>query len=134
MHTGAAVTPLDSAVRELFDRTTRLAATLLDVPVALITIADADQLHFASYVGPESPWGSTAGIPFSHSACQHAIRSRLPLAIENARTDPLVRDSPAIGALGIGAYLGVPIGDAGGSPIGTLCAIDTKATTIAHEM
>ena len=133
VHTGAAVTPLDSAVRELFDRTTRLAATLLDVPVALITIADADQLHFASYVGPESPWGSTAGIPFSHSACQHAIRSRLPLAIENARTDPLVRDSPAIGALGIGAYLGVPIGDAAGSAIGTLCAIDTAPRAWANE-
>ena len=65
----------DAAARTLFDRTTRLAASLLDVPIALITIVDDDQLHFASCVGPKQPWGSTPGIPLSHSACQHAISS-----------------------------------------------------------
>jgi methanogenic corrinoid protein MtbC1 len=133
VRTGAAATPLDPAVRELFDRTTRLAAALLDVPVALITIADGEQLHFASSVGPTDPWGSTAGIALGHSACQHAIRSGLPVAIEDARTDPLVRDSPATAALGIGAYLGVPIGDHGDSAIGTLCAIDTAPRAWADE-
>src|SRR5512145_1942463 len=103
----AALHVYDAAARELFDRTTRLAASLLDVPVALITVADDDRLHFVSSVGPEHPWGSTAGIPLIHSACQHAIRSRQPLPIEDARVDPLVRDSPAIGELGIVAYLGV---------------------------
>ena len=115
----------DTAARTLFDRTTRLAASLLDVPVALITIADDDQLHFASCVGPKHPWGSTPGIPLSHSACQHAIQARRPLLIEDARIDPLVKDSPAIGVLGIVAYIGVPLTGSGGRTIGTLCAIDT---------
>ena len=123
----------DPAARELFDRTTRLAASLLDVPVALITVADDGQLHFASCVGPEQPWGSTAGIPLSHSACQHAIRSQQPLPIEDARTDPLVRDSPAIGELGIVAYLGVPLAGSGGRTIGTLCAIDTTPREWTEE-
>ena len=57
----------DTAARTLFDRTTRLAASLLDAPVAVITIADDDQLHFASCVGPTQPWGSTPGIPLSQS-------------------------------------------------------------------
>lgn len=124
----AASTPThayDAAARELFDRTTRLAATLLDVPVALITIADDDQLHFASCFGPKQPWGTTPGIPISHSACQHAIHSRRPLLITDARTDPLVKDSPAIGALGIVGYIGVLLNGSGGRAIGTLCAIDT---------
>jgi MerR family transcriptional regulator, light-induced transcriptional regulator len=121
---GAAATPLDGAVRELFDRTTRLAATLLDVPVALITVVDGEHLRFASVVGPRDPWGSTPGIPLRHSACQHAIRLRKPLPIEDARVHPLVRDSPAFEALGIRAYLGVPVG--GEQPIGTLCAIETS--------
>ncbi len=125
MDAGVAVSPLDTAARAVFDRTTRLAAVLLDVPVALITFADEEELHFASCVGPRDPWGSTRGIPISHSACQHAIRSRQPLLITDARTDPLVKDSPAVGALGIVAYLGVPLNGAGGRPIGTLCAIDT---------
>jgi MerR family transcriptional regulator, light-induced transcriptional regulator len=130
VRTGAAAASIpththDAAARELFDRTTRLAASLLDVPVALITVADDDRLHFASCVGPQHPWGSTAGIPLSHSACQHAIQSRQPLLVEDARSDPLVRDSPAIGELGIVAYLGVPLTGTRGRTIGTLCAIDT---------
>jgi MerR family transcriptional regulator, light-induced transcriptional regulator len=115
----------DAAARTLFDRTTRFAASLLDVPVALITIADDEQLHFASCVGPKHPWGSTPGIPLSHSACQHAIRAQRPLLIEDARIDPLVKDSPAIGVLGIVGYIGVPLIGSGGRTIGTLCAIDT---------
>jgi methanogenic corrinoid protein MtbC1 len=126
VRTGSDASPMDAEARELFDRTTRLAASLLDVPVALITIADGDELHFASCVGPQHPWGAAPGIPISHSACQHAIRSRKPLLIEDARVDALVKDSPAIGALGIVAYLGVPLNGAGGRPIGTLCAIDTS--------
>ena len=116
----------DAAARTLFDRTTRLAASLLDVPIALITIVDEAELHFASRVGPRQPWGSTPGIPLSHSACQHAIRTRRPLLIEDARRDPLVRDCPATGMLGIVAYIGVPLFGSGGTTIGTLCAIDIK--------
>ncbi|HWL34223.1 MAG TPA: GAF domain-containing protein [Gaiellaceae bacterium] len=123
----------DTAARELFDRTTRLAASLLDVPVALITIVEDDQLHFASCVGPTHPWGATPGIPLSHSACQHAIQSRRPLAIEDARIDPLVKDSPAIGMLGIVAYIGVPLTGSGGHTIGTLCAIDTTPRAWTEE-
>ena len=133
MDTGSAVSLLDAAARAVFDRTTRLAAVLLDVPVALITVADEDDLHFASCVGPRDPWGSTPGIPISHSACQHAIRSRQPLPITDARSDPLVKDSPAVGALGIVAYLGVPLNGAGGRPIGTLCAIDTAPRTWSDD-
>jgi len=138
VRTGAAAASVpththDAAARELFDRTTRLAASLLDVPVALITVADDDRLHFASCVGPKYPWGSTAGIPLSHSACQHAIQSKQPLLIEDARRDPLVRDSPATGELGIVAYLGVPLTGAGGRTIGTLCAIDTTPRSWTEE-
>ncbi len=116
---------LDSIDREIFDRTTRLVTTLLDVPVALITAVEGDRLLFSSCVGPEQPWGSTTGIMLAHSACQHTIASGRPLPIQNATTDPLVRDSPAIGALGISAYLGVPLVSASQGTIGTLCAIDT---------
>src|SRR5918994_872749 len=112
VRTGSDASPMDAEARELFDRAARLAASLLDVPVALITIADGDELHFASCVGPQHPWGSTPGIPISHSVCQHAIRSRKPLLIEDARVDEIVKDSPAVGALGIVAYLGVPLNSA----------------------
>ena len=37
-----------------------------------------------------------------------------------------MQDSPAIGMLGIVAYIGVPLLGSGGTTIGTLCAIDTR--------
>ena len=138
VRTGAAAasTPTlahDAAARGLFDRTTRLAASLLDVPVALTTIVDGDYLHFASCIGPSQPWGATAGVPLSHSACQHAIRTQRPLRVEDARSDPLVRDSPAVGVLGIVGYIGVPLFGAGGKVIGTICAIDTTPRAWTEE-
>ena len=117
---------LDSTDREIFDRTTRLVTTLLDVPVALITAVEGDRLVFSSCVGPEQPWSSTTGILLSHSACQHVIASGRPLPIRDAADEPLVRDSPAIAALGISAYLGVPLVSAAHGTVGTLCAIDTE--------
>src|ERR1700752_5275985 len=75
----------DAAARELFDRTTRLAASLLDVPVALITIGGDDPLPFGSCAAQKHPGASTPGIPLSHPACQHAIHARRPLLIEDAR-------------------------------------------------
>lgn len=122
----------DAADREFFDRTTRLAAAHLDAPVALITVVQGDQLHFASCFGP-AKWRATTGILYSHSACQHAIHSRQPLCIGDARTDPLVRESPVIGALGIVGYIGVPLDGPGGEPIGTLCAIDTRPRAWSEE-
>ena len=138
MRRGAAAAPgptdlNDAATRALFDRTTRLAASLLDVPVALVTVVDGEELVFASCTGPTSPWGATDGIPLSHSACQHAIRTRRPLLIEDARSDPLVQDSPTIGVLGIVAYLGVPLAGAAGRTIGSICAIDTTPRQWTEE-
>ena len=44
-----------------------------------------------------------------------------------------MRDSPAIGMLGIVAYIGVPLRGSGGSTIGTLCAIDTRPRTWTED-
>lgn len=123
----------DPPAREVFDRVTRLASVLLDVPVALITLADGDELLFASCVGPEKPWAFVTGLPLSHSACQHAIRTKRALRIEDARHHALVCTSPAIGTLGIVAYLGVPLVRASGDAIGTLCAIDDAPRTWTKE-
>ena len=65
-----------------------------------------------------------APTPLSHSFCQHALESREPLVIEDARSHPLVRDNPAIRDLGVVAYAGVPLVTRRGHALGTLCVID----------
>ena len=100
---------LDTPAEEAFDRLTRLTTRLLDVPVALVSLVDADRQFFKSGLGLPEPWASRRETPLSYSFCQHAVARRRPLAIADARVDPLVQDSPAIAELGVIAYLGVPL-------------------------
>jgi GAF domain-containing protein len=115
---------LDSAADEAFDRLAKLAAKLLNAPVALISLVDDERQFFKSCVGLAEPWRSARETPLSHSFCRHALNSPEPLVIEDARTHPLVRDNLAIRDLDVAAYAGVPLITSSGHALGTLCVID----------
>jgi len=125
-----AVALLDSSSEEAFDRLSRLAARLLDAPVALVSLVDADRQFFKSCVGLEAePWASDRQTPLSHSFCQHNRIAGQPLIIEDARTHPVVGDNLAIRDLDVVAYLGFPLATADGHVLGSFCAIDNKPRT-----
>src|SRR3712207_8572091 len=83
---------LDSAPEASFDRLTRLAARMLGAPVSLVSLVDRDRQFFKSSVGLPDPWASRRETPLTHSFCQHAVATREPLVIEDARDHPLVRE------------------------------------------
>jgi PAS domain S-box-containing protein len=116
-----------------FERFARLVRRQLDVPVALVTIVSADEQVFPGAVGLPEPWQSTRRTPLSHSFCQHVVRSAAPLVIPDARSDPLVADNLAIPDLHVIAYAGVPITDADGTVVGSLCAIDSSPREWSDE-
>jgi signal transduction histidine kinase len=117
---------LDSEPEEGFDRLTRLASSVLRVPVALVSLVDEDRQFFKSCIGLPEPWSSRRGTPLSHSFCQHAVASAEPLTIEDAREHPLVRENLAIRDLNVIAYAGFPLKTRDGSVLGTFCAIDSQ--------
>src|SRR4051812_16923729 len=117
---------LDSDVTPSFDRLARLAAHVLNAPVALVSLVDADRQFFKSCLGLPEPWASERGSPLTHSFCQHAVASREPLVVDDAREHPLLRDNLAIRDMGVIAYAGVPLIDPDGHALGTLCVIDSK--------
>jgi len=118
------VSLLDTPAEEPFDRLARLAAKLLEAPVALVSLVDEHRQFFKSCFGLEEPYRSARQTPLSHSFCQHALEANRPLVIENAHAHPLVRDNAAIRDLGVVAYAGVPLTTARGQALGTLCVID----------
>lgn len=120
---------LDTPAEEAFDRLTRLACLILDVPVALVSLVDADRQFFKSCVGLPEPWASTRETPLSHSFCQHTVASARPLVIEDAREHPLVRENLAIRDLDVIAYAGIPLITSDGHVLGSFCAIDGKPRT-----
>ena len=107
-----------------FDRLTRMAARLLDAPVALVSLVDADRQVFASCIGLEAPWNRET--PLTHSFCQHAVELREPLVVGDARQHPVLRRNLAIRDLGVVAYAGIPLIDGDGQALGTLCVADSR--------
>ncbi len=113
---------LDTPEEERFDRITRLAAALFDVPVALISLVDRDRQFFKSHCGLE-----LRETPRDESFCAHAVHQRAPLIVPDARLDERFADHPAIaGPASFRFYAGQPLMLADGSCIGTLCLVDTR--------
>ncbi len=113
---------LDTAGSDLFDRLTKEAARLLQTPVALISLVDADRQWFYARVGLDA-----AQTPRSVSFCGHAVAADRPLIVNDATLDKRFFDNPLVtGSPNIKAYLGVPVHAPGGQAIGTLCVIDSR--------
>ena len=117
---------LDTPWEDAFDRLTRTVCGTLKVPVALLSLLDAERQFFKSAIGLQEPWASRRETPLSHSFCQHVVTSGAPLAVEDARLHPLFYDKPAVTDLGVIAYIGMPLALQDGLVLGALCAIDPR--------
>jgi len=117
---------LDSEPDEALDVVTRLAADVLGVPVALVSLVDGTRQFFKSQVGLPTPWDARRQTPLSHSFCQWVVSSHEELAVSDARVHPVLRLNRAVSELGVIAYAGVPLSAVTGQPIGSFCAIDGK--------
>jgi GAF domain-containing protein len=117
---------LDSDVTPSFDRLARLAAQVLNAPVALVSLVDSDRQFFKSCLGLPEPWASARQAPLTHSFCQHAVASRQPLLVDDSREHELLRENLAIRDMGVIAYAGIPLIDPDGYVLGTLCVTDSR--------
>lgn len=112
---------LDSPPEQAFDDLVRLAAELLDMPMAAIHLIDATRQWGKAEIGL-----GVREIPRDLAFCAHAMTNAKGMVIPDAERDPRFRDNPLVtGAPGIRFYAGVPI-LAEGLPVGALCLIDTK--------
>ncbi len=115
---------LDTTKDPRFDRITRLAAELLDVPVVLLSLVDAARQWFKSTVGT----GITE-IERNHGFCAHAILldAREPMVVPDTLDDARFATHPfVIGEPMLRFYAGAPLVSAQGRKIGTLCVHDVK--------
>ncbi|MBT8115743.1 MAG: GAF domain-containing protein [Arenicella sp.] len=115
---------LDAEPTSEFDRITELAAKVLGVPVALVSLVDKDRQYFLSHHGLVEPWATQRETPLSHSFCQWVVSAKEPLVVDDAREDPVLVNNLAIKNLGVIAYAGQPIKVDDEQIIGSLCAID----------
>ncbi len=124
-----AMSVLDTPPEEQFDRLTRLAAHLFNVPIAAVSLIDADRQWLKSRFGLEE-----AEVTRDISVCTHTILGTEPLIIEDLSVDrrfignPLVYDGPKIRF-----YAGVPLPSIGGHNVGSFCLIDTAPRHLSEQ-
>lgn len=120
---------LDSAPEERFDRLTRLAKRLFNVPIALVTLVDKDRQWFKSCVGLD-----VNETPRDVSFCGHAILQDELLLVPDAKQDKRFHDNPLVtGEPNIRFYAGYPLTVPNGNKMGTLCLIDTRPRELDDE-
>lgn len=118
---------LDSPAEERFDRITRLAQRLFDVPTVLVSLIDEDRQWFKSSQGTDVSETSR-----EVSFCGHAILGTGVMQVPDARLDPRFTDNPLVaGDPKIRFYAGCPIAAPDGSKIGTLCLIDREPRVLS---
>lgn len=118
---------LDSPPDGAFDRVAAMAARWFDVPVATVTIVDADRIWFKATYGLEgiTQVGREPGL------CGSAIERDAVLVIPDARDDPVASGNPMVaGERGVRFYAGAPITTWDGHRLGTVCVLDMQPREI----
>lgn len=112
---------LDTTPEEEFDHLTELASLICKVPVAVISLVDAERLWFKSKIGL-----AISETVKNNSFCQYAISGKEIFIVENAMSDDRFKENSLVtGKPHIRFYAGIPLIDPNGFALGTLCIIDT---------
>ncbi|MFB6240232.1 MAG: GAF domain-containing protein, partial [Gemmatimonadota bacterium] len=117
---------LDSEPEEAFDRYTRLAARLLDVPVAFVSLVAADRQFFKSQVGLPPALREPRETPLSLSLCKHAVERREPVRLGDLRENSVPEASAVLDETGLGSFLGAPLLAGDGTCLGSLSVMDEE--------
>ena len=120
---------LDTPAQEHFDRITRMAKRLFNVPISSISLIDENRQWFKSKVGLEA-----TETPRDISFCGHTILNDETFIIEDASKDERFVANPLVaGEPFIKFYAGHPLKTRDGYNLGTLCILDLKPRTLSNE-
>ena len=120
---------LDTAPEPDLDEVVDLLARLLQAPIALLSLTDANRQFFKARIGL-----SVSELPRNGSFCEHAIQSEQLFVVSDASSDARFRANPLVtGEPHIRFYAAMPLVTSRKAAIGTLCVIDTKPRALTLD-
>lgn len=116
---------LDTPPEESFDRLTRLGAKLTEAPATFVSLVDENRDFYKSTFGFGEPLATVRQLE-GRTFCHYSIASDSPLVLDDVTQDSVFNEVPTVQALGVRAYVGIPLVTTDGHIIGSFCAIDFK--------
>ncbi|MGK5024203.1 sensor domain-containing phosphodiesterase [Janthinobacterium sp. RB2R34] len=118
---------LDTPPSEAFDRITRMASRLFNLPVAAVSLTDTDRQWFKSRVGIDH-----SSIPRMKAPCGEVADEGETLVIADLLADEYYRDS-RLATDGVRYYAGAPLVTQDGHCLGALCVLGTAPRQTTDE-
>jgi len=115
---------LDTPPSEAFDRITRMAAQLFNLPIAAVSLTDSNRQWFKSKVGVEHD-----SIPRLRAPCAEVADTTHVLVVPDLLENACFRDSK-LAADGIRFYAGAPLVTSDGFALGAMCVLGTEPRQI----
>lgn len=126
LHTLRELRLLDTPPSESFDRVTRMASKLFDLPISAVSLTDEDRQWFKSRVGVEHQQ-----IPREKAPCAEVAGTRDMLIIRDLLDDPCYRDSP-LAQSGARFYAGAPLITHDGFGLGAMCVVGLSPRSVTE--
>ena len=121
---------LDTPQEGAFNHIAAMATHMFKVPIALISLVDADRVWFKANVGLEG----VNNVPRGQSLCSLAVLNNEPTIFQDAINEPCLLANPLVsGNFGLRFYAGAPLTTADGMNIGTFCLVDKQPREFAES-
>ena len=133
---------LDARAVPLFEAASKRAADIFDVPLAMVSLIDADRQHVGAAYGPLVAVDGAGVAPVSTeelslprplSLCGHVVLNAQTMVVPDVSRDLRFAGNPALAAKGVRFYAGAPLRDAAGHVLGTLCLLDLEPRTMSQR-
>jgi EAL domain-containing protein (putative c-di-GMP-specific phosphodiesterase class I)/GGDEF domain-containing protein len=118
---------LDTPPSENFDRITRMASTLFDLPIAAVSLSDHDRQWFKSRVGVDH-WE----IPRFKACCGEVTDTNSMVVVNDLLESEQYADSH-LAESGIRFYAGAPLTTNDGHTLGAMCVLGTEPRQITDD-
>lgn len=135
---------LDPRAQALFDAAAQRAADIFDMPMAMVSLIDADAQtvrgahgtlarHADTEADDAAARGDELDMPRELSMCGHVVANAQTLVVPDIAKDMRFAGNPSLQAKGLRFYAGAPLRDAAGQVLGTLCLLDVEPRALTRR-